>query len=122
MPRLSPRARTTLDKEIGLRIRALRTDQKMSQQALAKSLKLTFQQIQKYEKGSNRIATTRLMDIARLLNTTPHELMGWGNAARLGETATFDRDAYRLAKVFMLLPDKLKTQMRLMIETLVNDE
>lgn len=41
----------------------------MSQEELAKSIGLTFQQVQKYERGTNRISVSRLSDIARALKT-----------------------------------------------------
>lgn len=56
------------DAEIGKRIRALRLERGLSQTDLADSLKLTFQQVQKYEKGVNRVSATRLLEIAENLN------------------------------------------------------
>jgi len=56
------------DAELGVRIRALRLERGLSQTALADSLSLTFQQVQKYEKGVNRVSATRLLQIAETLN------------------------------------------------------
>lgn len=56
-----------VDVYIGQRVRMRRLDLRMSQQQLAKALGLTFQQVQKYEKGSNRIGAGRLMHLALLL-------------------------------------------------------
>ena len=53
-----------LDKDIGARIRLHRTLAGMSQEALGDILGLTFQQVQKYEKGINRIAAARLQNVA----------------------------------------------------------
>jgi DNA-binding XRE family transcriptional regulator len=53
---------------IGQRVRMRRKQLGMSQGTLAKGLGLTFQQVQKYEKGSNRVAGARLQKIAGLLN------------------------------------------------------
>jgi transcriptional regulator with XRE-family HTH domain len=55
------------DIQVGQRIRALRLERGMSQTDLAKQLGLTFQQVQKYEKGSNRIGAGRLHRIAEIL-------------------------------------------------------
>lgn len=57
-----------VDKHVGSRMRLRRTLLQMSQQGLARKLGLTFQQVQKYEKGLNRIGASRLWDIARILN------------------------------------------------------
>jgi transcriptional regulator with XRE-family HTH domain len=53
------------DVEIGARM--ARLQRSVTQQGLARSLKLTFQQVQKYEKGINHISAVRLHQIARLL-------------------------------------------------------
>lgn len=55
------------EREIGRRIKTRRNELGMSQSALAAALGLTFQQIQKYEKGSNRISAGRLQRVAEIL-------------------------------------------------------
>lgn len=59
---------TTIDKHVGNRVRIRRLSLGMSQQELARRLGLTFQQIQKYEKGANRIGASRLYEIAGQLD------------------------------------------------------
>jgi transcriptional regulator with XRE-family HTH domain len=56
------------DIEIGRKIRALRLERGLSQSGLADGIGLTFQQVQKYEKGANRVSAGRLQRIAQLLN------------------------------------------------------
>ncbi|MGB9365486.1 MAG: helix-turn-helix transcriptional regulator [Xanthobacteraceae bacterium] len=56
------------DVEIGRKIRALRLQRGLSQSGLAEGIGLTFQQVQKYEKGANRVSAGRLQRIADLLN------------------------------------------------------
>ena len=56
------------DVEIGRKIRALRLERGLSQSTLADGIGLTFQQVQKYEKGANRVSAGRLQKIADLLN------------------------------------------------------
>lgn len=56
-----------IDVEIGGRIRARRLTKGMSQTTLAKGLGVTFQQVQKYENGSNRVSAGRLRRIAEIL-------------------------------------------------------
>ena len=55
------------DKHVGRRIRMRRLMLSMSQTSLADGLGLTFQQVQKYEKGTNRVGASRLQHIARIL-------------------------------------------------------
>ena len=56
------------DVEIGRKIRALRLERGLSQSNLADGIGLTFQQVQKYEKGMNRVSAGRLQRIADMLN------------------------------------------------------
>lgn len=58
------RSPNVIDRPIGKRVRLLRAEKGMSQEGLAKRRAITFQQVQKYEKGANRIAASRLWDIA----------------------------------------------------------
>ena len=62
-----PRSTDERDEWIGGRIRLARKALGMSQSALSDKLGVTFQQVQKYERGSNRVAVTRLCEIARIL-------------------------------------------------------
>ena len=55
------------DKYVGSRVRMRRLMLHMSQERLADRLGLTFQQIQKYEKGTNRISASRLQEISHIL-------------------------------------------------------
>src|SRR5215813_14082872 len=55
------------DAEIGQRVRALRLQRGLSQTELGNFIKVTFQQVQKYEKGANRISAGRLQQVAEVL-------------------------------------------------------
>ena len=61
------RAATSIDRKLGQRVRSRRLEIGMSQERLAELLGVTFQQVQKYEKGVNRMAASRLFDIASAL-------------------------------------------------------
>jgi len=58
-----------IDVHVGSRIRLRRNMLGFSQERLGESLGITFQQIQKYEKGTNRVGASRLQAIASILNT-----------------------------------------------------
>jgi transcriptional regulator with XRE-family HTH domain len=62
-----PKQTTDVDRLVGIRITALRKARGMSQTALGNAVGVTFQQVQKYEKGQNRVGAGRLREIARLL-------------------------------------------------------
>lgn len=57
-----------VDKHVGSRVRMRRMLAGISQEKLGDALGLTFQQVQKYEKGSNRISASRLQQIAKMLD------------------------------------------------------
>ena len=57
-----------IDVHVGARLRACRTLLGLSQTVLAEAIGLTFQQLQKYENGSNRISASRLYDFSKLLD------------------------------------------------------
>jgi transcriptional regulator with XRE-family HTH domain len=71
-----------VDIYVGGRVRMRRIEVDMSQQVLGGHIDLTFQQIQKYEKGMNRIGASRLQQVGRILEVPG--LFFRGRARRLG--------------------------------------
>jgi transcriptional regulator with XRE-family HTH domain len=71
-----PKANThTIDKAIGGRLKMYRQRANISQTALGKHLGVSFQQVQKYENGTNRVSAATLIKISRFLNIAISELM-----------------------------------------------
>jgi len=64
------RSPNSIDSHVGSRIRARRRELHISQEKLADALGLTFQQVQKYEKASNRVSASKLFEIAAALKTS----------------------------------------------------
>ncbi|MGH1376629.1 MAG: helix-turn-helix domain-containing protein [Alphaproteobacteria bacterium] len=60
----------TIDKHVGRQLRNRRTLVGLSQEKLAESVGVTFQQIQKYERGTNRISASRLFSFSRILEVS----------------------------------------------------
>ena len=60
-----------VDFEIGKRLLALRQIRGLSQEELATQIGISFQQVQKYENGINRIAANRLLTFSRILDVSP---------------------------------------------------
>jgi transcriptional regulator with XRE-family HTH domain len=67
MPAINGRQPHPVDVHVGGRVRFRRMILGMSQRDLAKALNLTFQQVQKYEKGTNRIGSSRLFQLSKIL-------------------------------------------------------
>jgi len=64
------RAPNPIDRHVGLRIRLRRKELGVSQERLADSIGLTFQQVQKYERAANRVSASKLWEMARVLKTS----------------------------------------------------
>jgi transcriptional regulator with XRE-family HTH domain len=113
-----------IDVHVGRRIRMRRIECGLSQEKLAASLNLTFQQVQKYEKGTNRVGSSRLQKIADTLQTT----VGYFFDGAPGQHATdpapdsvsaflATSDGVAIAQAFMRLPDgKLRRTIRDIVE------
>ncbi len=84
-----------IDKHVGSRVKMRRMLLGYSQEKLGEALGVTFQQVQKYEKGTNRIGASRLQDIAKILEAPPSFFFEGAPAAGApagfseGESATF---------------------------------
>lgn len=79
----------TLDTALGIRIHRLRREMGISQKQLAEAIGVTFQQVQKYERGINRISFSRLVGIAQALHCSIPDLMG--NIDRTNATGLPDK-------------------------------
>jgi transcriptional regulator with XRE-family HTH domain len=100
----------TFDQELGRRIRAHRLRLGYSQEKLGAMLGLTFQQVQKYEKGTNRVSSGRLVDIAKLLDVHPMELLTEERHSGNGASSPFEfiqnSRALKLLKAFSQIKDR----------------
>ena len=96
------RSTNAVDRHLGKRLRKLRLDHDVSQEELAERLGITFQQVQKYEKAVNRIAASRLFDIAHALNV-PIGKFFEGLTLPGGEAADEVEDRARQAKARQII-------------------
>ena len=85
---MNTKAPSQIDVFVGSRVRMRRLMAGLSQEKLADGLGITFQQVQKYEKGTNRIGASRLQAIADILGVHPSFFFQEGDdaAARNGDT------------------------------------
>ncbi|MGH9806582.1 MAG: helix-turn-helix domain-containing protein, partial [Terriglobia bacterium] len=100
------------DIEVGQRVRALRLERGMSQSALATQLGLTFQQVQKYEKGTNRIGASRLQTIAEIFQVPIGELFASSAPKAQNQNSIFElidsAAALRLLRAYNGMSSKMK--------------
>jgi transcriptional regulator with XRE-family HTH domain len=123
------------DKYVGNRMRMRRMMLGMSQEKLGDALGLTFQQVQKYEKGVNRVSASRLRQIAQILQVPESFFFEGGpNAAgqsrREGQVASLSHvssllattDGLALVKAFTAIKDaKLRRSIVLLVRTIADD-
>jgi transcriptional regulator with XRE-family HTH domain len=89
---MSTKAPNPVDKYVGSRVRMRRIMLGMSQEKLGEALGLTFQQIQKYEKGTNRVGASRIKQISEILQV-PVSFLFEGGPAGTTSAEGFAEDA-----------------------------
>ena len=104
-----PRRPTSIDIAVGRNVRIWRMAKGLSQAQLARRLGVTFQQVQKYEVGANRIGIGRLVRIAAILDIPIAALLeGTAGADPAGSLLALidDRRSFRLAHAFAAIEDR----------------
>ena len=81
---MSTKAPNPVDKYVGSRVRMRRIMLGMSQEKLGEALGLTFQQVQKYEKGTNRVGASRIQQISEILQVPVSFLFEGGPSGNAG--------------------------------------
>jgi transcriptional regulator with XRE-family HTH domain len=97
-----------IDVAVGARIRIRRKELGLSQASLAEALGLTFQQVQKYERGANRISASMLVKAAAKLETTVGALVGEADTEKPPEGALSllaEGGSLELLTAFRAIPD-----------------
>ena len=133
---IAKKAPNPTDKHVGARVRMRRMMLGMSQEKLGDALGLTFQQVQKYEKGANRIGASRLQQIAHILQV-PVAFFFEGAPSVSGQVADgmaeapspayvsdflATSDGLALTKAFMRIKDaKLRRRIVDLVEQIVSD-
>ena len=133
---MAKKAPNPTDKHVGARVRMRRMMLSMSQEKLGDALGLTFQQVQKYEKGTNRIGASRLQAIANILQVpvsfffegaphTPGQTSGLGEAPSPAYVSDFlaTSDGLSLTKSFMRIKNsKLRRRIVDLVEQIAGEE
>jgi transcriptional regulator with XRE-family HTH domain len=132
---IAKKAPNPTDKHVGARVRMRRMMLSMSQEKLGDALGLTFQQVQKYEKGANRIGASRLQQISNILQVpvafffegaphSGHQSSGMAEAPSPAYVSDFlaTSDGLALTKAFMRIKDaKLRRRIVDLVEQMVVD-
>jgi transcriptional regulator with XRE-family HTH domain len=115
-----------IDIKVGSNIRQRRVLLGMSQEKLAEGLQLTFQQVQKYEKGTNRVSASKLVAIAKILNCGIPELFAGTDAETSPAAAELaplhSADALRIASNLDKLQPLHRRAVAKLIAVMANSE
>jgi len=98
-----------VDLHVGVRIRQRRKSLGISQEKLADSLGLTFQQVQKYERGANRVSASKLYEIGHALGAAPaYFYEGLADGSEERQAGVAEGPAAPFAHELMLSPEGLE--------------
>lgn len=104
MTNIAKKSVDVVDATVGANIKRIRQSRGMSQEKVADILGVTFQQIQKYEKGTNRFPVGRMIVFCRHLNVTPSDVLhgiDWGKGTAPDEPEKWlTPQALRAARLF----------------------
>lgn len=114
----------TLDREIGARLRHARTLRGLTQGDLGRVIDVSFQQIQKYESGANRISVSTLILLARALDVSAGELLGEGraDARRVDWTLLSEDGAHALLQTVSQMAPQARRTVLLLARALATHE
>jgi transcriptional regulator with XRE-family HTH domain len=113
-----------VDVKVGQNLRALRSKRNVSQGKLAEALGVTFQQVQKYEKASNRLSSSKLSQIAKFFQVDVATLFSGTGEYGAGETLfPFSPEALAIAHTYDSIPSaKVRHAISGLIRTLQIDQ
>ena len=121
----SARRANPIDAHVGSRVRLRRMLLGMSQERLGEQLGLTFQQVQKYEKGVNRIGASRLFELAQILGVPVQFFYDGDGKAREVESLLFLDSAFslRLLRAYSKIKDQtVQRQLVSLMESIAANE
>jgi transcriptional regulator with XRE-family HTH domain len=126
VPRARRKGPDARDIEVGRRVRAFRLARNLSQSALANQLGLTFQQVQKYEKGTNRISAGRLQTIAEIFQVPVTDFFSAPAQTPQSQLSIFElvdsAGALRLLRAYTRLPAKMRQTLVQLAMQMAGDE
>ncbi len=107
-----------VDNYVGGRIRARRVELGLSQTVVADQLGLTFQQVQKYERGYNRVSASRLYDLTKILGVDIAYFFEGFRDDDIPETPeAWGPDVWELINAFNSMPEKVRMSLRLLLKS-----
>lgn len=110
-----------VDEHVGKKLKNLRVLRGLTQTDVAKGLDISFQQVQKYELGRNRISASKLFEISRILDVPPSYFFDGLSDNDDNGGPVIDEETAHIASVISKITDeRLKTQIRSFIDAVAN--
>jgi transcriptional regulator with XRE-family HTH domain len=115
-----------VDKAVGARVRELRIRAGVSQVELGRALGVSFQQIQKYEKGSNRMGASRLVQVSQTLGVPVEALFDGVDGVEgvaVPQNAALDKEASKIARDWARIADSgTRDTLRTVLQSLARSQ
>ena len=110
-----------VDIHVGQQLKRMRILRNLTQTDVAQGLKISFQQVQKYELGRNRISASRLFELSHILNVPPVFFFEGLEDPHDESERALDDEATKIASMFTRIEDaRLRTQIRTFINELAS--
>lgn len=112
----------SVDRHVGNKIRQRRLERGVTQQELARALGISYQQVQKYENGNNRVSAGRMFILAQALGIGVNEFFeDFGSPVPPGRLSLTSDETIQLAKELGAIEDvRLRTTLRALVRTIVD--
>jgi transcriptional regulator with XRE-family HTH domain len=128
MKHVAPHTQDPIDAHVGQRLKARRQLLGMSQEKLGNAVGVSFQQVQKYESGANRVGASRLLQLGKVLGTSvayffdgfagDKKLMVAEDKTGIDEGVFSKKESIDLLKAYYALPEKIRPQVLKMVKAL----
>lgn len=110
-----------VDIHVGKQLKQMRVLRGLTQTDVAQGLNISFQQVQKYELGRNRISASRLYELSAILNVPPSFFFDGLEEEPAAQDRALDEEATKIASMFTRIQDaRLRTQIRTFIGEIAN--
>ena len=112
-----------VDAHVGKRVKEIRTMRGLTQSNVASHLGISFQQLQKYETGSNRVSASRMFELSKLLGVSPSFFFEGLEGERYESQPPMDPETARIASVLSgITNERLKTRLNTLISEIARSD
>lgn len=112
-----------VDIHVGKRVKEIRTVRGLTQSNVAEHLGISFQQLQKYETGANRVSASRMFELSKLLNVSPSFFFEGLEGEKYETMPPMDMETARIASVLSSITnEKLKSRLNTLISEIARSD